>query len=157
MTTVVGELGSGGSGVGVISAGAASNPFFVVDEFEFGPKRRLAFGAEATRRMNLDAAEEADEDCLVVGELVVDWEKCDPDCCDVIDCLNVRAAGDWEVGDAVSWSAAMTCTSLLAVAEEDPEFLKLLLESLLKSRCFSDLRTVGVGVETAVVVEERGE
>lgn len=85
----MGEFGTGGKGV--ISAGASS-PFFVVDEFELGPKSRLAFGAEATRRMNLDAAEVAD-DGFAGGELVGDWEKCDPDG-DVIDCLNVRVAGD---------------------------------------------------------------
>lgn len=151
-TTEVGELGRGGKGV--ISAGASS-PFFVVDEFELGPKRRLAFGAEATRRMNLDAAEDAEE-AFAGGELVGDWEKCDPDA-DVIDCLNVRVAGDCEVGDAVSWSVAMPCASPFG---DELEPLKLLLESLVSSLNFSGLRAAGaadVGVDTAVVVEDKGE
>lgn len=60
---VVGEPGTGG----MMSAGAR-RPFLVVVEVEreddpFGPKRCFAFGAEATRRMNRDAAED-----LVFGD-----------------------------------------------------------------------------------------
>lgn len=61
-----GECGSGG--MVSISAGAASRPFLVVVD-EDGPKRRLALGADATRRMNLEAAEVG---CLLLGELLVE-------------------------------------------------------------------------------------
>ena len=52
-----------------ISAGAARRPFLVVDDEE-GPNKRLAFGAEATRRMKRDAADA--EECLLLGEVCVE-------------------------------------------------------------------------------------
>ena len=62
----LGECGKGGTVS--ISAGAASRPFLVVLDDE-GPKRRFALGADATRRMNLEAAEGG---CLLLGDVWVE-------------------------------------------------------------------------------------
>lgn len=62
---VVGDVGSGG--MSSVSVGAARSPFLVVP-LALVLKSRFAFGAEATRRMNREAAEPGDFGLGELGE-----------------------------------------------------------------------------------------